>query len=156
MAECEIFGTKEEQPSGNQVQLSTTNDKLEDNNSFECLSNQTKEEDHTTSIVLDNQSEEKTLSSEVDNLITNAKEKDINPSESTVEEKGFDYDHNYKLLLKSKDYAKKISEKNKKDGLEAFIAVNKDIDYILGFTKDKQSKEYKDIVELKKIEQMTA
>jgi hypothetical protein len=151
MAECEIFDIKEEQPEGNQVQLSSTNDKLEVNNSYECLSNQTKEEDQTTSIILDKQPEEKALSDEVDNLNTNSKEKVINQSESTVEEKAFDFDHNYKLLLKSKDYAKKIADKNKKDGLEAFLAVNKDIDYIIGFTKDKESKEYKDIIGLKKI-----
>ena len=75
----------------------------------------------------------------------------MNASESTTEDKEIEIEYNYKLLLQSKDLSVQIFKNNVEEGLQAFQQVNKDLDYVLSFNKDKEAKIYRDLIELKKL-----
>ena len=85
------------------------------------------------------------------NFVHVIKEKVLNQSESTLEDKEIDIEYHYRLLIQSKELSIQIFKNSVEDGLVAFQQVNKDLDYILTFIKDKETTVYKKYMELKKL-----
>ena len=77
------------------------------------------------------------------NFVHVIKEKVLNQSESTLEDKEIDIEYHYRLLIQSKELSIQIFKNSVEDGLVAFQQVNKD--------KDKETTVYKKYMELKKL-----